>query len=188
MKVNSVSASTAQAVIVLRSQVAPAALAQSLRATMRKIDPQLAVFDVITAQEIVGQSLAGRESARTLTVAFALLGLTVAAIGVYASMAFAMLRRTRELAVRLALGATSHTLTRQFLGRAALVIAIGSAAGIAGAVVLARAGRSVAGDFSITAAPILGATAILAAVALLASWLPLQRALRIEPNAVLRSE
>jgi putative ABC transport system permease protein len=188
VKVSTAAASTAQATIVLRSAVAPQALAESLRATVRRIDPQLAVSEIMTAQEMLRHALAGRESARTLTAAFAMLGLTLAAIGVYASMAFAMMRRTRELAVRVALGATSHTLTRQFLGGAGVVIVAGSAAGIAGAISIARMGRSVAGDFTITPGPLLAATAVIATVALLASWLPLRRALHLEPNAVLRSE
>lgn len=179
-------ASTAQASIVLRSSTPTESLAAALRATVRRIDPTLAVFEIATAEELYRNSLAGRESARTLTAAFAMLGLLVAAIGVYASMAFAMTRRTRELAVRMAIGATRTTLSLQFLGRSAALILISLAAGTAATFGLMR--LSFVGEIAVSFASLAVPAALLAFVALLASWLPLRRALRVEPTAILRAE
>jgi putative ABC transport system permease protein len=188
VQMHAASAATAQASLVLRSPARPESLASALRATVRRIDPALAVFEIATAEQLYRDSLTGRQSARVLTGAFAALGLLVAAIGVYASMAFAMSRRTRELAVRMALGATSSDLARQFLGNAAMVVGSGVVGGIFATIALAKIGRSVAADFPISATSFVLAAAILAAVALLASWLPLRRALRLDPITTLRTD
>jgi putative ABC transport system permease protein len=181
-------ATAAQAVIVLRSSVATEALTASLRTALGRVDPSLALFDVATAEELYRASLAGRESARTLTGAFAALGLLIAAIGVYASMAFAMSRRTREIAVRMALGAAPGALVRQFLGASAAVVGAGVAGGILLALTLARVGPAVAREFPVEIPSLALAAAVLAAVALLASWMPLRRILRLDPLIVLQSE
>jgi putative ABC transport system permease protein len=112
----------------------------------------------------------------------------VAGIGVYASMAFATSRRTREIAVRIALGATPRLLTRQFLGSAGAVIAAGLIAGLAGALLLSRVARSLTSEFPLGFASLSAAAAILVAVALVASWIPLRRAMRLDPSAALQSE
>lgn len=188
LRFNAEDASSAQATLVIRSSVAPESLAATIRATIQRLDPAMAVFDIATAEETYRNSLTGRESARTLTGLFGALGLVVAAIGVYASMAFAMTRRTREIAVRMALGATPRILTRQFLGHSALVIATGLLLGIAATSVFGRAGRSLTAEFPISPSSVLLAGIVLATVAITASWLPLRRVMRLDPSAVLQQE
>lgn len=179
---------TAQMVIVARVSAAEG-IAAALRDAVHTIDAELAVFDVYTADELYAQSLTGRRSARTLTLAFALLGLIVASIGVYASMAFSMARRMREIAVRRALGGSRSALSRQYLGRAAVMVLIGLVTGLAGVFVLARAwGGVVTETDPLSAGSLATAVAILGAVALTAAWIPLRRALELEPSAVLRIE
>jgi putative ABC transport system permease protein len=188
LKLNSTNAAAAQATIVVRSGVAPDALARSIRDAVARVDAQLAVYEIATAEETYRNTLRGREAARTLTGAFGALGLIVAGIGVYASMAFATARRTREIAVRIALGATPRLLTRRFLGGAGAVIATGLAAGVAGALLLSRVARSLTSEFPLGLASLSTAAAILVAVALVASWIPLRRAMRLDPSAALQSE
>lgn len=188
LKMNSGTAAVAQATIVIRSQLAPDAVARSVRRVVARIDPQLALYDVATVEATYRNTLRGRESARTLSAAFGLLGLIVAAIGVYASMAFATSRRTREIAVRIALGATPDRLARHFLRQTAFVIAGGLVAGIAATFLLSRVAASLLGDLTFGVASLAVAAAILAAVTLVASMVPLRRAMRLDPSAALQSE
>lgn len=188
LRLHTANASSAQAVMVLRSDVPVESLVASLRATLDRIDPSLAIFDVATAGDLYRGSLSGRESARTLTGAFAALGLLVAAIGVYASMAFAMTQRTREVAVRMALGAEPRTLLRQFLGASAVVIVAGVSGGVLATAALERIGPAVAREFPIQVSSVALAACILAGIALLASWMPLRRILRLDPSVVLQGE
>ncbi|HJQ36659.1 MAG TPA: ADOP family duplicated permease [Thermoanaerobaculia bacterium] len=185
VKLNTANASAAQAAIVVRS---PVDLARSLSAAVHRVDPLLAVYEIATAEALYRSALRGRESARTLTGAFGLLGLVIAAIGVYVSMDFATARRTREIAVRLALGATPRTLLRQFLGNAALIIALGIGGGIAITVLGSRAAASLTSAFPLNRSSMILAAAVLFAVAIAASWLPLRRAMRLDPNTALRAE
>lgn len=188
LRFNTEDSSSAQATLVIRSTVAPESLAATIRATIQRLDPAMAVFDIATAEETYRNSLTGRESARTLTGLFGALGLVVAAIGVYASMAFAMTRRTREIAVRMALGATPRILTRQFLGHSAMVIGTGLLLGIAATSILGRADRSLTAEFPISPLSVFLAGIVLATVAITASWMPLRRAMRLDPSTVLQQE
>jgi putative ABC transport system permease protein len=178
---------TAQMTVVIRHQPGP--VAPAIRAAIGEIDPALAVFDIFTAEELYARSLAGRRSARTLTAAFALLGLIVASIGVYASMAFSMARRTREIAVRIALGGTSRMVSGHFLRRAAFLTFAGLTIGTAGALVLARSyGTLLSEADPLAPSSLMLSIAVLSVVALTASWLPLRRATRVDPSLILRGE
>ncbi|HUP64319.1 MAG TPA: ADOP family duplicated permease [Thermoanaerobaculia bacterium] len=182
---------TAQMVIVARmeSGLDTEAILPPIREAIHEIDPQLAIFDVFSAEDLQTESLAGRRSARTLTGAFAILALVVATIGVYASMAFAMARRSREIAVRMALGGSRRVVAGHFLAGAAGLIAAGVALGASGAWLLARSSQGIAADLGELSLQSLAlASLILGGTALVASWLPLRRATRIEPASVLRSE
>jgi putative ABC transport system permease protein len=161
----------------------------ALRESVHSIDASLAIFEVFTADDLYAQSLTGRRSARTLTTGFALLALLVAAIGIYAAMAFAMSRRGREVAVRLALGGTGAALTRHFMGEAVRTVGVGIGIGLAATFATARVlGNLVDQDDPVSVMVVLAAAFLLAAVAITASWLPLRRAIRIEPSAVLRGD
>lgn len=188
LKGHTATPAAAQAVLVIRSSTSAEAVAGGVREVVRKLDPSLAVFDIFTAEELFRDALSGRRSARTLSSAFAALGLLVACIGVYASLALAMQRRTRELAVRMALGASPRILMRQFLGTSSRMIAAGALSGILLTMLLARVAGGIAEGLRIDAVSLAFAAVTLAGVALLAAWLPLRRALRLEPTAVLRAE
>ncbi len=188
VKLSTANASAAQAAIVVRSNVDADSLARSVSAAVHRVDPLLAVYEISTAEALYRNALRGRESARTLTGGFGLLGLVIAAIGVYVSMAFATSRRTREIAVRMALGATPRTLVRQFLGNAALIIALGIGGGVLATLLGARAAASITRAFPLNSTSMILSASILFAVAIAASWLPLRRAMRLDPTTALRTE
>ncbi|MGK2859438.1 MAG: FtsX-like permease family protein, partial [Thermoanaerobaculia bacterium] len=180
-----------QMVFVVRARGAAGleAAMPALRESVHSIDDSLEIFEVFTADDLYTQSLTGRRSARTLTAGFALLALLVAAIGIYAAMAFAMSRRGREIAVRLALGGTGAALTRHFMGGALRTVGVGIGIGLAATFALARAfGNALDQGDPVSWTVVLGAAFLLATVAVTASWLPLRRAIRIEPSAVLRGD
>lgn len=182
---------TSQMSVVVETNGDPALLAAELRNAIREIDPGLAVSDIATASELYRRSLDGRDSARTLTGAFAILGLVIATIGVYASMAFSMTRRSREIAIRKALGASKLSIARHFMKRSGSVIAAGLGGGVIGATALGTSwGDAVFEKSSLLAAvPSMAlAAGILGAVALIASWLPLSKAIRTDASTVLRAE
>jgi putative ABC transport system permease protein len=161
-----------------------ATVANDLRAVVRGIDPELPVYDVRTLSDHIESNLIFRRiPARMFSVLGPLLVL-LAAIGIYAVVAYAVSLRTAEIGVRMALGATGRRLVAQFVGEHLLVVAVGALTGwvIAFAVVVNVMG--VAMDVTVFA----GVPALLIAVGTLASWWPARRVTRVDPMLALRAE
>jgi ABC-type antimicrobial peptide transport system permease subunit len=120
---------------------------------------------------------------------FAGLALLLAAVGTYGVMSYAARQRTREIGIRMAIGASSRAILRLLLGRGVMMVAVGIAAGLLCAVALTRALRTLLFGVS-TSDPLVfvGVTTMLAAVAMIAVWVPARRATRLEPVAALREE
>jgi predicted permease len=172
--------------IHLRTRVgAETALAPEVRRIVRELDPELPVFNVRTLTAHVDTNLVFR---RVPARMFAVLGpllVVLAAIGIYAVVAYTVSLRTTEIAVRLALGATAPRLIAQFVGENLGVIGLGAVLGWLVAFVVAldvAAGRSI--DVPVFA----GVPALLLLVATVACWLPARRAIRLDPVAALRRE
>src|SRR5262249_53179665 len=120
---------------------------------------------------------------------FAGVALLLAAVGIYGVVSYAARLRTREIGIRMALGASSRAIESLLLGRGLLLIAAGIAGGLLGAIALSRALESLLFGVTTTDAGVFAATtAGLAVVALLAAWLPARRATRLAPVAALREE
>src|SRR5262245_16762776 len=120
---------------------------------------------------------------------FSVLSLALAGFGLYGLVAFAVGQRTREIGVRLALGAQAHDVLRLVMGRGVWLTVIGCGLGVAGALGLMRFVQSLLYGVSATDPIILGvAASLLATVALVACWLPARRAMKIDPLAALRTE
>jgi putative ABC transport system permease protein len=174
---------------VVRTAGAPLASARAAVDAVHAVDPSLPAAQVQTLADVVAGSVAPRRFNLVLVEAFALAALLLAAIGIYALTAQLVAARTRELGIRLALGAQPRRLLGLALYDGLLPVAIGVALGLVGAVV---AGRLAAGLlFHIGAgdpATLLGAAALLGATAVAAAWLPARRVLRTDPLIVMRAE
>jgi predicted permease len=175
--------------VVVRGSSAPEALADSVRQQIRALDPELPMYRVTSMASRVDKSLAERRFSMLLLALFAALALGLAVIGIYGVMAYFVTQGTRELGIRMALGASPGAILLLVVGHGAIVAALGLAVGLGGALALGRFMDSLL--FGVGAADPLTFTAIpaaLAMVALLACYLPARRAARIDPTVSLRSE
>ncbi len=174
---------------VVRTDGDPAAMAPSLTATVRSIDPTLPVSEVRTMPSIVAQANGRARFQALLLAAFAAAAALLAAVGIYGVMTYAVSRRTREIGVRMALGADPDRVVRLVVRQGMAVALAGAVAGLAAALLLTRLMSSLLyGVGAADPATYLGVTALLLAIALTASWLPARRAARIDPMKALRTE
>jgi predicted permease len=173
--------------VVVRSATEPSALAGAVTGEIRALDPDLPIYNLRTMQDRVDESLARRRFAMLMLSLFAALALGLAAIGIYGVIAYLVSQGTRELGIRIALGATPREILAFVLRHGLLVTAIGLAVGLAGALVLTRFMSSllfgVHPSDPLTFASI---AVVLALVALAATWVPARRAVRIDPVTALR--
>ena len=167
----------------------PAALASGLQRTVARLDARLAAGDVVTMKRAIAIVTSPQSATAQMLLTSAFIALLMAAIGTYGVMAYNMARRTREIGVRLALGATTAGVVRHVMGGAARLAAIGVVLGLVGAVVLGRSMQAILVDTD-PADPgvLLGAAALLGTIALVAGWLPARRASRVDPLTALRAE
>jgi putative ABC transport system permease protein len=167
----------------------PHSLVSAIKREIAALDPEQAVSDVATMDENIGDSLASRRLTMTLLGVFAGLALCLASIGLYGVMALTVSQRTRELGIRLALGAHRGDLFRLVLGQGMLLVAIGLGCGLVVAASTGRGLASVLYNVNFWDPPaFLGAIITLAVVALIACWLPALRATRVDPIVALRAE
>jgi putative ABC transport system permease protein len=165
------------------------ALARAVKREVQAIDPDQPVASISTMEKNIGASLAARRLTMSLLGAFAGLALVLASVGIYGVMALSTTQRTRELGIRLALGASRGDVLRLILGQGISLIAIGLAAGLLGAFAASRALSSLLyGVGSLDAAALIGALVMLAAVAFIACYLPARRASLVDPIEALRAE
>jgi ABC-type antimicrobial peptide transport system permease subunit len=159
-----------------------------LRAVIQKLDPELPIFDVTSGESLVAASLAQPRFYLMVIAAFATAALLLAAIGVYGIIAYTVRQRTREIGVRMALGASAAQIVRMVVGEGVVLAAVGSALGVA--VALALAGQitellyGVAGRDWIT---LVSVTAVLLMAAIIACAMPARSAARLGPQEALRS-
>jgi predicted permease len=175
--------------LILRGELDADALLPALRRGLRSIDPQLPVSSVASMAELLSDDLAGPRFNMLVLVAFAAVALLLAAVGVYGVLAYNVVRRTREIGVRMALGARRADVVRGVVGRGMLLATIGLALGGAGAWGLTRFIRSLLSDVEpLDPATLVVTAGILLAVALLACIVPAARATRVDPLVALRHE
>jgi putative ABC transport system permease protein len=174
--------------IAARADVAPASLFSAVRNTVRRVDKDQAVGRLRALADMRERSLAGRRFDLTLLASFAGVALVLAVVGVYGLLSQIVAQRTREIGVRLALGATHGSVVRLMLGSAAVALAAGLPVGLAGA---AAAAKLVSGFlFGVSAAnPLVyaGVALVLSAAVLAAAWLPARRAARVDPSQTVRA-
>jgi predicted permease len=175
--------------MVLRTDGPPRSLAAAAERVVHGLDAELPVARVATLDEVLARSVSEPRFHALLLGSFAATALFLAALGLFGVMSYAVAQRTRELAVRIALGARREDLLRMVLREALLLGAVGVAAGLAGALLLSRAIASMLFALSPRDPATLAAVAfMLLATAVLASYVPARRATRVDPAAALRSE
>jgi putative ABC transport system permease protein len=174
--------------LVVRTRGEPMALIGNVRAAMAELDPGQPIFDLQPVDHLVSSSLGERRFTLTLMLLFGLVALVLAAVGIYGVMSYTVAQRTRELGIRIALGARPAQVLGMVLRDGMTLVAAGLAIGTGAAFALARVASSLlygisAGD-AVTYVVI---AALLAAVALVAIVFPARRAMRVEPIQALRS-
>jgi len=176
-------------VILLRTSLPPGSVESQLRTIVASLDAAQPVFEVRTMQERVEETWATPRLVTYLLTIFAGLASTLAVVGIYGVMAYNGQRRSREIGVRLALGARHRQITGMMLGEGLRLLIIGLVFGFVGAFLLVRLIRGLL--FGVTPTdPVvyLAVTLLLSAAAVLACWIPSRRATRVDPMVVLRSE
>ena len=174
--------------VAIRSHVPLRLLASDLRSSLKELDPRLSLWRARTMDELLNQPLAEPKLGAVLMSTLALLALVLAAVGLFGVMASAVAAQTREIGVRLALGAAPSRLRWEVINQALRITFTGGAAGLALAMVATRVLRSVLYEVSPNDPFALGAAAaILLVVAGVAAWIPALRATRVDPAAALRS-
>ena len=174
---------------VLRTDGDPTALGAAVRRELRALDPDLPIYNVRTMAERVDESLARRRFSMLLLTLFASLALGLAAIGVYGVIAYLVAQGTRELGIRMALGATPRGILVLIVRHGLVVALSGVGIGVAGAFALTRFMSSqLFGVAAIDPATFLTVSLVLTSVALAASYVPARRAARIDPLLSLRSD
>lgn len=176
-------------IVTVRGGADAAALVPLLRQAIWDVDPAVPADDIATMEQLIRTSLAGPRFYSMLMGAFAGLALLLAAAGIYASMLYSVRQRTRELGIRIALGAATRDISRMVVGDAARLALVGLALGGAGALALARGlGAFLFGIGPTDPLAFAAAALVLAGTVVVAAWVPARRASRSDPLTVLRGD
>jgi predicted permease len=177
-----------QVAIALRTSIPPESLATAVRAAIRAADPSIPVYSVASLEELIGNQTSQSRFTMWLMGVFAAVALALAAIGIYGVMSYLVTQRTREIGIRLALGAEGSDILRLVVGNGARLVGAGILIGTVAAFALQRLVASLL--FGVTAADTASAVAVavLGVVALIACYVPALRATRVSPLNALRYE
>lgn len=175
--------------VMLRTEGDPLKLVAPVRGILHQLDPNLFVGKVTSLADAIDSKLARERTLGLLSSCFGLLALALTSVGVYGVISYAVVRRTREIGVRLALGAARNTVSRMLMREVGVLVGISVLLGGAGAVMMARTMQSLlfglgTAEYSL----LLMATFLLVVVAAGAGYLPARRAARLDPMEALRQE
>jgi predicted permease len=175
--------------IIARTYGSPAVLGAAVRQEVAALDSELPVFGIKTMPKFLDRLLSGPKSIAALVGIFGLIALMMAAVGLYGVMSYSVAQRTREIGIRMALGARASNVLRLEIRRGMLLAFVGVAFGLGGALALTRVTASLLYGVSTTDPLTFGLTALLLTlVALVACYVPARRATRVNPIVALRCE
>ena len=173
----------------IRSSLDPRTLADQVRKDLPNVHPSLRLVDVTRQSSLVMNTLLRERLLAVLSGFFAVLGLALAAVGLYGVSSFAVVRQTREIGIRLALGARPEAVVRSVLGRVLVAVGVGIVVGLAGGLYFAKFVQTFLFETDARGiASVVLPVVCLLAVALLAAWSPARRATRVDPVEALRME
>jgi hypothetical protein len=176
-------------VLSVKTEGDPLALVPAVRRAIRDRDALLPVFDVAAMDAVFDRSFWDKKLYGALFASFAAIALLLASVGLYAVIAYSVAQRTREIGVRMALGADSRRVLSQVVGQGASLTGAGLAIGLVASLGVTRVLRGLLYGVSPTDPVVFGGVAtLLAVIALVACLVPARRAARIDPMAALRSE
>ncbi len=172
-----------------KSRIPPTQLERAVRGEVSKLDSRLALFHVLTMDQIIAQSMRNTTVETTLLASFAALALLLAAIGIYGVMSYVVSQREHEFGIRMALGAPPSSVSSLVVKNGLRLALVGVAVGVLLAVALAKLMTSLVFGVSVwDPATFLVAAVVLTAVALVACYIPARRAMRVDPMIALRHE
>jgi putative ABC transport system permease protein len=175
--------------LVVRTTTDPGALTGSVRQAIHALDPDMPLYQMTTMRQLVSASMAQRRFTLLLIAVFAAVALLMAAIGLYGVMAYNVTQRTREIGIRVALGAQRADVMRLIVGQGLRLVTLGLALGLIAALVLTRLMKKLLFAVSETDPATFAAVVLLLTLgALLACWIPARRATRVNPIVALRCD
>jgi putative ABC transport system permease protein len=178
-----------QMTFVVKAQGGAAAIGQAIKQAVREADPTLPVFAIRTMEEYLERTLTSKRLMMLLLALFAALALTLAAVGIYGVMSYAVAQRTSEIGIRMALGAHPRDVLRMVVTQGMLLTIGGVVLGLAASYWLTQLIEALLFGVSTTdVSTFVGVAVLLASVALLAIWIPARRAARVDPLVALRYE
>ena len=175
--------------MALRTSGDPMALVGAVRHQVTSLDAELPVFEVMTLEKVISESVLGLSYVAVMMTVLGAIALVLACVGVYGVMVYAVSERTREIGIRMALGAERTNVLRLVIGRGLVVTVIGLSIGFVLSLMLARLLASFLYGVSATDWQIFGGISFaLAAAAILACYIPALRAMKVDPVEALRYE
>jgi predicted lysophospholipase L1 biosynthesis ABC-type transport system permease subunit len=180
---------TDRVTLVVRSDAERDVLVQGIRRMVAELDPNLPIFDVMPIDARVRESLSEQYAQAWLVSLFGMLGVLLAAVGLYGVLAFNVTQRARSLAIRIALGARADRIGADVVREGVLLAGAGIVIGIGGAYAIGRVvAERLYGVAAFDVGTLVTASLGVLAIAALASWVPARRATRVDPMMVLRGE
>jgi putative ABC transport system permease protein len=175
--------------LVVRAVQDPTALVQPIRREVQALDPNLPVYNVQTMEAVIGKSVSDRRLNMTLLAIFAGVAMLLSMVGIYSVMSYTVTQNTREIGIRMALGAQARDVLKLVVGQGLTLTMIGVGVGVAGALILTRLMESLLYGVKATdPLTFLAVSVLLIAVALLACYWPARRATKVDPMIALRYE
>jgi predicted permease len=172
----------------LRGKIDPHAISAQVRTQIQAVDPEIPVFRAETLDDVLSSSLSVRRFSMEMVALFAATALLLAGLGIYGTISFLVHEQSREIAIRLALGAQRGTILKMVLRQGLTLAAAGAGVGLVGALIVSHLMAGLLfGVSSIDLPTFAGVTVVLTAVALAASCFPALRAMRLDPVTTLRS-